>query len=224
MPSILSQGVFVRPFLLSNAEWMAWFEGGACARVKRLRFTCEEEDAPGRLLEDAIDVRIVRADDLVPRPVTDVERVARYPMFTTAPVRLSTRFPWYPAEVAGESVLVVHAPSDMTFDVRPGRWKVTGTFGILDGAWETGVTDGVNFAVVLLDERGKEQAPVFKRLLQPVGVERDRGPQTFELELDVPRRMPVYLRTRPGPMADTNSDWAWWSKLEFRRLGDVAPR
>lgn len=224
VPSILSQGVLIHPFLLSNAEWMTWFEGGACARVTRLRFFCEDEGAVGKRLESTIAVRIQRADDLVPRPVTDVERIARYPMFTTPPTRLSTKFPWYPAEVEGRSVLVVHAPSDMVFDVKPGRWKLTGEYGILNGAWESGVTDGVNFAVVTTDEKGKEAQPIFKRLLQPVTIERDRGVQTVELEFDAPRRTPLFLRTRPGPMADTNSDWAWWSKVELRRIGDVAPR
>ena len=221
---ILSQGVLVDPFLISNADWATWFDGGAPARIVRLRFLCNEAGAVGRLLEPRIPVRVTLAEDIVPATGGAVERIDRFPMLPTKPMRLTTRFPWYPTNFRGEDVLVVHAPSDILFDVKPGRWRLTGRFGILDSAWESGNTDGVSFAVVQDDEAGNEQAPLWKRLLKPVAVEADRGAQTLEVEFETTRRSPLYVRTRPGPRADTNSDWAWWTKLELVRLGDAAPR
>lgn len=224
VPSILARGVMIAPFLLSTAEWMSWYSGEPCANVKRLRIVSEEPTAPGALLEETIGVRVERADDLVPEPVKDVERIDRFPMFDTVPLRVTTRFPWYTADIGGETVLVVHAPADVAYDLRPGRWRLTGRYGILDEAWEKRLTDGVNFALVTLDDEGKEHLPLFKRLLDPVNKERDRGAQELDLQIELPHRALVYLRTRPGPLADTNSDWAWWTKLRFTRVGAVAPR
>lgn len=223
VPAMLAEGVLVDPFMIGNAEWLRWFEGGDCAHVRRLRFTTEEPGDVGRLLEDAIELEVVRADDLVPPPVTDVQRKARFPMFTTAPNRITTKFPWYATAADGKDVLVVHAPSDLVFEIKPGTWRLTGRYGILAEAWEKALTDGVSFAVVAVDAAGKERQ-AFKRLLDPTNVASDRGPQTIDVTVTYDRPGPLWLRTRPGPRADSSCDWAWWTELAIERVPSEPPR
>jgi hypothetical protein len=170
VPEMMTAGVPIDPFMITSDEVLAWFTGGPHAHVKRLRVELRDPETEQDSFEPEIGLRVVRADDLQPRAASDVQRTARFPMMVTQPGQISTRFPWYPTNLDGKRVLVVHAPSELAFQIGPGSWRVRGRYGLLPMAWERACSDGVNFAVLTLDP-DKVETLVFKRLLDPRAVE-----------------------------------------------------
>lgn len=218
VPSLVRRGVFAQPFLVDAEDWAAWFEGRPPARIVRMRLSIPGGDEAARCFEKSVRVRLERADDLAP-PAHPLVGTSRFPMFAKDPDRVSTKFPWSRVSVDQGEALLVHSPSDLDFVVVPGKWRVTARYGILAGAWESKATDGVNFAVVRVDNEGHE-TPILRRFLNPVAVEADRSTQALDVEVEAVGRTRISLRTRPGPAADTQSDWAWWTDVKLERLGE----
>lgn len=109
-------------------------------------------------------------------------------------------------------VMLAHAPSGITFTpARPVR-RLEIAFGILDRAWKSGGTDGVEFRV---SAGGLEpEAVLWSRLVRPGPNPEDRGILVATVDVPEPwRRHSLVLETLPGPSADTRWDWSFWSKV-----------
>lgn len=209
-----SDGILVDPFVISSDDRIAWFSGGETAHITRVRLETDRDLSGDDAYEPLVRVRVTRADDLVPRAAAEIPRVTRFPMLKVQPDSLVTRFPWYPAMVGSERVLVVQAPSELAFVVERGTYHIRARYGILPRAWQQNCTDGVNFIVVTFVD-DKTDKLEFKRLLDPVGDPAHREPQTLDLVVTVDRASPIALRTRPGPRADTECDFAYWTAIEI---------
>jgi hypothetical protein len=101
--------------------------------------------------------------------------------------------------------LLAHAPRKITIPVENAR-SATVQFGLRDGAWTTGKTDGACF-------RASTDAGVtlWERCLDPLRREQDRGPQkaTFAIPPDQAR---IVLETLCA--ADCSWDWTYWAGFE----------
>ena len=97
------------------------------------------------------------------------------------------------------------APTDLTVPTEGARRLHLG-FGIHDGAWSAGRTQGVCFAVA----PAPGAPPLWTRCLDPAAVAGDRGPQSADLDLP-PGLASVTAETR----CPRSCDWGWsyWSAV-----------
>jgi hypothetical protein len=107
--------------------------------------------------------------------------------------------------------IFAHAPARLRLEVPAGRHRLTLEFGIRDGAWKEGRTDGVCFrvsrAVDPLDSM------LFERCLRPLTEPGDRGYQAATVDLDLPRGGSFWVETLC--MGSCFWDWSYWSRIEI---------
>ena len=116
------------------------------------------------------------------------------------------------AAVRGQDVLVVHAPGDISFDLEPGTYKMTGAFGIMPRAWQAAETDGAVFQVLVRDSSGGEKV-LMNRRLDPLWHEGDRGFQSLLVTITEVQPVAVILRSIPGPL-DRHA-WSFWTDVQI---------
>jgi hypothetical protein len=119
-----------------------------------------------------------------------------------------------PAEgrIAGQPVLVIHAPSRVEYELPAGAKTLVGRFGYLPAAYEGDArTGGAEFRVVWSD--GTVERTLFSRTLDPRDNPADRGLHSFSVPLaGVTGR--IYLVIDAG--SDNGWDWTAWTGVEIR--------
>jgi hypothetical protein len=130
------------------------------------------------------------------------------------PLRLNAGEPAREMDVDGTTVLFVHAPSEIALRTDTSAHSVSGRFGIVPGAYsEGGMTDGVEFFVDFVDQRGR-RSTLFRRYLRPVTNPKDRGLQDFSVRIpDAPGE--IDLLARSGPEDNRAWDWAYWGDVKL---------
>lgn len=140
---------------------------------------------------------------------------ARFWMFKTPPVNFSAFTNPSEIEIDGQKAIVMHAPSEMDFDLPQGATQVSGAFGYAPGAYQNGGrTDGAEFQVVWTN--GTEHVVLYSRHLNPRDVPADRGLQTFHTSLKDLAGGQLRLEVNPGPNNDTGWDWTAWTGIEIQ--------
>jgi len=139
----------------------------------------------------------------------------RFYMFRTPPMAFGASNEPSNEHMEGVEVMVMHTPSEMTFDLPIGAKEMSGQLGMLEGAYtKGGETNGAEFVIVWSD--GKETVEIFRRLLDPLNKTADRGLHNFHVDLKNYSRGRLYLRTLPGPYNDLGWDWTAWTNIEIR--------
>jgi hypothetical protein len=137
-------------------------------------------------------------------------------MFERAPNSTRETIPFERGVVEDRAVLVVHAPSELLWELEPGRWRVEARFGIVPPAEGAICTDGATFAVVLRNAKGEK--PFWRQALDPRARPADRPMQTVAQEFELPPGTRCLLRTNMGPNGDGACDWCYWTDVRFTRL------
>lgn len=135
------------------------------------------------------------------------------PRFAAAPV-----VP-YVAHIGGQTGVLLHATSEMIFDLPGDALAFAGRFGLADDSYTGGnETDGAEF-VVEWHGPGPDAARhvLFHRHLRPREVPADRGWHSFAVVLDPrwPAGGQLVLRTLPGPDGNGSWDWTLWRGVGF---------
>ncbi len=139
----------------------------------------------------------------------------RFNLFKTPPRAYEAQNPPSETMVDGEPAMILHAPSEMSFDVPRGATSITGKYGFMPGAYtEGGNTNGAEF--IIRWSNGQEQAILLKRLLDPKEKADDRGLQAFNVDLSNRPAGRVYLSIQPGPHGNNSWDWTVWSNIEIK--------
>jgi len=139
----------------------------------------------------------------------------RFHMFKTVPISYEAQNPPSEGKVDGQPVIVMHARSEMVFNLKEGVTHASGYFGFLPGAYTNGGnTDGAEFSVSW--SNGGERIELFKRLLDPVHVAADRSLQSFEVTLPQRPGGRLFLRVAPGPLNNHSWDWTAWGGVEIK--------
>lgn len=114
-----------------------------------------------------------------------------------------------------KEVMVMHAPSEMVFDLPEGATTLSGKFGYVAGAYtEGGKTNGGDFVIAWSD--GRNTAEIYRRRLDPLNKVEDRGLFGFQLDLTPYHGGRLYLRTGPGAFNDPGWDWTGWTDIEIK--------
>jgi hypothetical protein len=129
-----------------------------------------------------------------------------------------------PTQLAFEqehAVLLVHAPGEVRLPLTKGKYTVTGKFGILAGAYEASnqfPTDGVEFSITVANKVPQEEQILFKRFLNPLAIEQDRGLQQFTItSLELDEDGELVLHTQAGTGNNFQSDWSFWKAVIIKK-------
>jgi hypothetical protein len=106
--------------------------------------------------------------------------------------------------------LFAHAPSAFAIESKPNQAILEIGFGLRDGSWMEGETDGVCFRVHASNPGGA-QVELWSRCLDPLQVEADRGPQRATIEIPGAESR-LHLSTDPRDNA--NWDWSYWNHVQ----------
>ena len=118
-------------------------------------------------------------------------------------------------ELYGNKVLVMQAPSQMVVPLKAGVSRLTGAFGIQEGAY-TGdnPTDGAD--VIILWRSGNQVRELFRRTLFPATALDDRGLLPLNLDVSGLGDGELVFRTGTGPSGNKASDWTCWQGLTLK--------
>ncbi len=139
---------------------------------------------------------------------------AKFWMFVDSPVSYQALNPPNEDLIDRRPVMIMHAPSEMIFDVPAGATQINGAYGFLPGAYSNGGrTNGAEF--VIYWSNGGEPVILHERFLDPVNKMSDRGLQKFSVKLPKSSGR-VFLRVNPGPFGEFAFDWTGWTGIEFK--------
>ena len=135
-------------------------------------------------------------------------------MFVNAPVSYTALNPPNEETIDKRKVMMMHAPSEMVFDVPAGATQVSGAYGFVPGAYSNGGrTNGAEFIIYWSD--GGDKVILHQRFMDPLNKLNDRGLQKFSVH--VPKSFGhVYMRVDPGPYGEYAFDWTGWADIEFK--------
>ena len=103
-----------------------------------------------------------------------------------------------------------HAPMKIKVKLSDTAERLSFNFGIADGAWQSGATDGVKFRIAAYPLNGGREI-LFSRKLKPVSRPQDRGVQHASIDLSTIDTHEVILETFTGD--NDQWDWSYWSEL-----------
>lgn len=139
-----------------------------------------------------------------------------FTMFKSCPVAYQSQTGFSGAMIDGKGVAVMHAPSQMIFEVPPGARTISGQFGFVEATYTNGGnTNGAWFLVYWSD--GTKRVDLFSRFMNPVQVPADRGLQDFTASLKGIAGGRLYLETTPGPYNDYSWDWTGWTGITIAK-------
>lgn len=110
-------------------------------------------------------------------------------------------------------VMMVHAPSEIEFDLLPGMHRLKGVYGLLPSAWNGPKgSAGATFEVWHLPGQG-EPRRLHQIRLNPVHIPGDRPPRALNVELPRPAGGRIRLVTAPTHPQDNSFNHTYWADL-----------
>ncbi|MBI3887210.1 MAG: DUF2029 domain-containing protein [Opitutae bacterium] len=136
-------------------------------------------------------------------------------MFKNYPVAFDSATGFSESMIDGKEVAVMHAPSQMVFDLPAGATIISGQFGMLEGTYTNGgKTNGAVFVVYW--SNGSDRVDLFQKYLNPVSKFEDRGLHDFKAKLTGLTGGKLYLEVKPGPYNDHAWDWTAWTDIRIK--------
>jgi hypothetical protein len=206
---VAAAGFIVQPPLSSTRDLTAFVAGRATSWTSA--FTIGAPPAAKRYWRTA-HVKLSRLDEIALSPVQTRSVFEEAGITDIRPESLRSDVDWRVSEQP--ETLLLEAPGEIRFQPPRGRRRFTGHFGIFDGAYVDGRTDGVEFSIsIVRNGLGAEQR-VWSVLLEPLTHMDDRGTHRFVIDLpdDVAH---VIVRTGPGPAGNNAWDWSYLGRLRF---------
>lgn len=135
-------------------------------------------------------------------------------MFKVYPVSYESVTGFSEATIEGRDVAVMHAPSQMIFDLPADAKTLTGSYGFLPGTYTNGgATNGAEWVIYWTN--GNERVDLFHKFLDPVKNPGDRGLQDFSCNLEGLKGGRLYFEVKPGPYNDHGWDWTSWTDVKI---------
>lgn len=213
IPAMTKAGFLIDPLATTNAELIQLYGASPGRRVVSFSIVADRKARHDYRPEFRVTLESLPGL-CQPLPADEANRL-RFPSFRTFPAEVDTAAPVWIGESEGQDVVLVHPDGALKFPVPTGARQITGRFGIVRYAYETGKTDGVLFVVEYVPEVGPAQV-LFQRHLDPVACAEDRGMQTLDVRLPEGVRGTVVLKTTNLPGKNTDWDWAYWSGIEIK--------
>jgi hypothetical protein len=205
-------GFVINPLVEDVVDYMHFANGQLIKRVRSITLKIPDDQ-----LKFFADTAAVNFSSLsLPTSgrkffASEIERLLH--MFQTFPVSYTSRTPVSETTIDGREAAILHAPSQMIFDLPKNPHWVTGKFGMMEGTYTNGGnTDGALFLVYWSD--GKERIELFRHYLDPVNNIADRGLHDFRGKLSGLQGGRLFLEIQNGPNNNPSWDWTAWSNIK----------
>jgi len=208
-------GFIVNPLIEDFVDYLNFASNSLQKRVARVAVALEPGDEIffSRLV--SYELMSLPAGDST-RSYTPKNTAKTFPMFKDYPIVFESATEVSAATISGKTVAVLHAPSQMVFEIPSRSRALSGQFGFLEDTYSNGGhTNGAQFVVYWKD--GTHRVDLFQQYLNPVSIEADRGLHDFSVELSNLAGGRIYLEIKPGPYGDNAWDWTGWTNLKFSR-------
>lgn len=214
MPLPQARAGFILNPMIEEIIGFMHFSGGELER-RAENFTIMVEPADRKFLANTATIEIFAIKgSLTGGHYFDEMEKNRFHMFKSLPLAFEAQAPLSEGHIDDTSVMLLHAPSEMTFNIRENAKLARGKFGFLPGAYAKDAnTDGAEFSVEW--SNGAERITLFSRYLDPVRVAADRGLQSFEVRLSGRPGGRLFLKIEPGPKGNFAWDWTAWANIEI---------
>lgn len=137
-----------------------------------------------------------------------------FKMFKTRPITFESHIAYTEANIDGKLVAIMHAPSQMIFDVPKGARTLSGSFGYMAEAYTGNArTNGARF--IIYWSNGSKRIDLLQKFLNPLTVAEDRGLHNFSVSLENISGGHLYLEVDPGPFHDIGWDWTGWTDISI---------
>jgi hypothetical protein len=210
---IAATGFMLNPIVNDLLEFMRSAGGEPTRRVQSV--TVEVAPADRAFVSDKIRLAVsaLPPSDAGKSFFQNADR-AKFHMFMVAPISYEALNPPNEDAIDGRRIMIMHAPSQMVFEVPAGATKVTGAYGFVAGAYSNGgKTNGAEFLITWTD--GNAPVILSERYLNPISNPDDRGLQKFELALPKGTGR-VTMQVKPGLYGEYAFDWTGWTAIEFK--------
>jgi hypothetical protein len=214
LPQPIGQaGFMLNPVVDDLLDFMRASGGTPSRHVAAITVECAKQDRDCLQDEVRFSFSTMPASDAGKNFFRDSDQ-AKFNMFADAPISYQAFNPPNEDRIDGRKVMVMHAPSEMVFEIPAGANEIRGAFGFIPGAYTNGGnTSGATF--VITTSRGGEPTLLFERFLDPVHKLQDRGLQKFAVRLPTSSGR-VFLHIKAGPYNENAFDWTAWTGIEFK--------
>ncbi len=204
-------GFQISPHITDFGSYLEAHGGGNPRLVEKITLLVADADRKFFAPRATISLSHLPPTDTNHEYELQIER-EKFSLFSQLPVDFAAATPASKVEIGEREALVMHAPSFMTFTFAAGTSRITGAHGYPANAYTNGgETDGAEFFITWTD--GTERRELYRRTLDPLNEETDRGLIAFSLDTaDLPAGQILFetsIRSHPG------WDWTAWADLNF---------
>lgn len=206
-------GFIVNPIIDDMVGYMHFASDTLQRRVKAITVKVAPEDEKFYAATALVELSALRPATSGVRFFSNVnERV--FHMFKSYPVAYEAAEPFSETIIEGKDVAIMHAPSQMIFDMPAKAHTVSGAFGMMEGTYTNGgQSNGAQFIVYW--SNGITRRDIFQKFLDPLNKPEDRGLHTFSGSLDGMTGGRIYLEVDPGPYKNYAWDWTGWTDIRI---------
>lgn len=206
-------GFMLNPVLDDLLEFMRAAGGSPKRRVASIKIDTAPQDRDCLQADIAVRLFSLPPSDAGVNYFKEADKTL-FHMFVDTPLSFNALNPPNEDLIDKRKVMIMHAPSEMTFDVPAGATELNGGYGFIPGAYSNGGrTNGAQFIVYW--SNGGEPVILHERYLDPLKMMNDRGLQKFSVKLPKSTGR-VFLRVNPGPYNEFAFDWTGWTGIEFK--------
>ncbi len=205
-------GFQINPLVTDFPSYLEAHGGEAARRIASLAIEVAEEDRMFFADTAVVHLAVMPSTDLKREYHQQIER-QRFARFSHLPADFAAKTAISNQEIEGREVVIMHAPSHMTFRLDTPVHRIRGAHGYPHNAYtEGGETDGATFRIEWTD--GVTRRELYHRVLDPLNQPGDRGLIDFELtDLALPTggelRFTVSMNDHPG------WDWTAWADIKI---------
>ncbi len=221
VPATMRSRVLIDPLIVAPVHWVRWMLGQPLPRCRSLSI-----DAPrgaAWMMQPKFRVHLESVRERQPTASASVEVLDwTNHVLSPPPEESFTPLPPLRSVIGGHELAVVHAPSRLVWRLLPGRYRLTGWYGMLPETWDHDHADGGDFVISTATDRGS-QVQLLRREFRPGQSQAEHAMQRLELEFTQAELGRLVLTTSVGPGGNGVRDECYWSEVRLERLPEQAP-
>ncbi len=211
-PELASSGFLLNPLLRDRFDWIRFLNRLPCVRATSITVRVADDDR--KYFQSKFEYEF---DTLPEAPSRQNDKdaivLAQVGRFRNMPVSLTAAAPLGPAQCGGETAVLLHAPSEMTYNIGPGATTLRAKYGLADNSYVGSAQTAGSKVVVEFVTPATGTRTLFERQLDPLHVPGDRGLQDLNVDLKGLGDGTLVIKNTVGQ----SNAWAWtvWRDLEI---------
>lgn len=205
-------GFQINPLVTDFTSYLEAHGGEFPRRIESLKIEVAEEDRFLFADQAILSLSVLQPTNLKTEYAQQLDR-QRFSSFSRLPSDFFAKTPISNQDIDGREVVIMHAPSLMSFPLQAPVNRITGAHGYPHNAYsDGGETDGATFIIEWID--GETVQVLYNRSIDPLAEPNDRGLLEFDLNnLALPAsgelRFIISMNDHPG------WDWTAWADVKI---------